>query len=195
VAVRIFVAGATGVLGIRLVPLLLAEGHEVTGMARSSEKAADLVAQGAQAAVCDVYDAGRLVDVVTAGRPDVVLHQLTDLPDDLAELPAARAANNRIRREGTRNLLDAYAACGTARLFVAQSIAWDTGGDGRAAVEELEAMTLDVEGVVIRYGQFYGPGTFYEDEPPEPPRVHIATAAAKTLPALDLRATTITVVD
>jgi hypothetical protein len=122
------------------------------------------------------------------------MHQLTDLPDDVAALASARAANARMRVEGTPNLVDAYRASG-ATSFIAQSIAWDPGGVGTAAVEALEQSTLAVDGVVIRYGQFYGPGTFYEDEPPPPPRVHIDVAAPRTLAALGLRATTLTIVD
>jgi nucleoside-diphosphate-sugar epimerase len=194
--VRIFLAGATGVLGQRLVPLLVADGHVVAGMTRSSSKADHLQDLGAEPVVCDVYDAAALRAAVAAFAPDVVMHQLTDLPDSVADLGAdAAAANARIRREGTRNLLDAYAAGETARHFVAQSIAWDPGGDGQRAVEELEAMTLAVDGVVLRYGQFYGPGTFYEGDPPDPPRIHIDAAARRTLEALDERATVLTITE
>jgi nucleoside-diphosphate-sugar epimerase len=192
--VRIFLAGATGVIGRRLVPLLVADGHVVAGMTRSPDKVDGVRAQGAEPVVCDVYDAARLREVVVVFRPEVVMHQLTDLPDDVAALAGARAANARMRVEGTPNLVEAYRAAG-ATLFVAQSIAWDPGGEGKAAVDALEQATLAVDGVVIRYGQFYGPGTFYEDEPPAPPRVHIDVAARRTLDALAVRATTLTVVD
>jgi nucleoside-diphosphate-sugar epimerase len=192
--VRIFLAGATGVIGRRVVPLLVADGHEVAGMTRSAGKADDVRALGAEPVVCDVYDAQRLRDAVVAFRPDLVMHQLTDLPDDVAELPGARRANARMRREGTANLLRAYRDAG-ATSFVAQSIAWDTGGEGKAAVDELEQSTLAVDGVVIRYGQLYGPGTFYEDDPPEPPRVHVDVAARRTLEALGQRATILTIVE
>jgi nucleoside-diphosphate-sugar epimerase len=191
---RIFLAGATGLIGRRLVPLLVEPGHDVAGMTRTPSKADDLRRQGAEPVVCDVYDADGLLDAVVAFRPDVVMHQLTDLPDDASALPASREANARIRRDGTRNLLAAYNAAG-AHLFIAQSIAWQPGGDGQAAVEELERATLAVDGVVLRYGQFYGPGTFYEQEPPPPPRVHIDEAARRTLAALDQRATVLTIVE
>ena len=182
---RIFVAGASGVIGARLVPLLVAGGHVVAGMTRSPEKADALRSIGAEPVVCDVYDAGTLRDAVVAFAPDAVLHQLTDLPDDVALIPRFEAANARIRREGTRNLLAAVRACGASR-FVAQSVAWDLGGDAGAAVREHERAVLDADGVVLRYGQFYGPGTYFEDEEPSPPRIHVDEAARRTVPALDL---------
>ncbi len=88
-----------------------------------------------------------------------------------------------MRREGTRNLVAAASAAG-ARV-VAQSVAWQVPGDGGAAVEEHERAVLDAEGVVIRYGQLYGPGTFFESELPPVPRVHVDAAARRTLPMLD----------
>jgi hypothetical protein len=97
--------------------------------------------------------------------------ELTDLPDDRERLHAFEAANDRMRREGTRNLLDAAAAAKAPR-FLAQSIAWQLPGERGAAVDELERTVLEAGGVVLRYGQPYGPGTFYESELPEPPRVH-----------------------
>jgi nucleoside-diphosphate-sugar epimerase len=195
VTLRIFLAGASGVLGQRLVPLLVVRGHVVAGMTRSPNRADQLRALGAEPIVCDVYDADALRAAVVKFAPDVVMHQLTDLPDSAADLDAAASrANARIRREGTRNLLGAYDAT-DAHLFVAQSIAWSPGGDGQRAGEELEEMTLAVDGVVIRYGQFYGPGTFYEGDPPDPPRVHIDDAARRTLDALEARATTLTVAE
>ena len=118
---RVFLAGATGVIGIRLVPLLVGEGHEVSGMTRSPEKAPTIAALGAMPVVCDVFDATALVEAVVGFAPDLVIHQLTDLPDHLDELSDYVARNNRIRTEGTRNLLAAAAAVG-ARLL-AQSIA------------------------------------------------------------------------
>ena len=117
-------------------------------------------------------------------RADTVIHQLTDLPDDVASIPRFEAANARIRREGTRNLLAAARACGASR-FVAQSVAWELGGDAGAAVREHERAVLDAGGVVLRYGQFYGPGTYFEDEEPSPPRIHVDEAAWRTVPALD----------
>lgn len=181
---RIFLAGATGVIGVRLVPLLVAAGHVVAGMTRSQEKADGLRSIGAEPVVCDVYDAEALREAVVAFGAEAVIHQLTDLPDDEASIPGFEAANARIRREGTRNLLAAARACGASR-FVAQSVAWELGGDAGAAVREHELAVLDAGGVVLRYGQFYGPGTYFEDEEPSPPRIHVDEAARRTLPALD----------
>jgi uncharacterized protein YbjT (DUF2867 family) len=181
--VRIFLAGATGVIGVRLVPLLLAGGHRVAGLTRSPEKADHLRALGAEPVVCDVFDAAALEDAVVSFRPDAVLHELTALPDDEASIPEFGEANARIRREGTRNLLAAARAAGAGR-FLAQSVAWRLPGDAGAAVEALERSVLEAGGVVLRYGQFYGPGTYYEQAPPPPPRVHVDEAARRTIEAL-----------
>src|SRR4051794_5487385 len=106
---RIFVAGATGVIGRRLVPMLVANGHDVTAMTRSVEKAPAIEAMGAQAAVTDVFDAERLGQAVAAAQPDAVVHQLTDLPQEINFRKAETefAGNDRIRSEGTRNLVAA----------------------------------------------------------------------------------------
>ncbi len=188
---RIFVAGATGVIGVQLVPLLVAAGHEVTGMTRSPLGDEALQALGATPVVCDVYDAPALRAAVAAVAPDLVMHQLTDLPDHISELGDRLASNNRIRREGTRNLLAAAAAAGVER-FVAQSVAWALEGDGGAAAEEHERAVLAFGGVVVRYGRLYGPGTWAPSGPlPPHPRVHVADAALRTMPALSAPAGTI----
>jgi uncharacterized protein YbjT (DUF2867 family) len=181
---RIFLAGATGVIGMRLLPLLLARGHRVAGMTRSPQKADTIRELGAEPIICDVFDAAALENAVVSFRPDAVLHELTDLPDDEASIPAFGAANARIRREGTRNLLAAARAAGAGRFF-AQSVAWPLAGDAGTAAEELERSVLAAGGVVLRYGQFYGPGTYYEQAPPPPPRVHVDEAARRTVEALD----------
>src|SRR5512132_1439237 len=106
-AMRIFLAGASGVLGMRLVPLLVSAGHQVSGMTRSPAKAEQLAALGAVPVICDVFEAVALREAVVAARPDTVMHQLTDLPDELASIRNFAAANARIRREGTGNLLEA----------------------------------------------------------------------------------------
>src|SRR5262245_64362171 len=124
---RIFVAGATGVIGVRLIPLLIEAGHDVAGMTRDADKVALVEGFGAEPVVCDVYDVDGLRSAVVAFRPDLVMHQLTALPKDRARLPEFREANNRIRTEGTANLLSA-ASSAAAKHFVAQSIAWP-GGD------------------------------------------------------------------
>jgi uncharacterized protein YbjT (DUF2867 family) len=182
--VRIFVAGATGVIGIRLLPLLVGDGHHVAGMTRSAQKAREIRALGAEPVVCDVFDAGRLEAAVVSFRPNVVLHELTDLPDDAALAFESRDANARIRREGTRNLL-AAARAARAERFLAQSVAWRLPGESGAAVEELEGSVLEAGGVVLRYGRLYGPGTYYEEGRPPPPRVHVDEAARRTVEALD----------
>ncbi|MGY2061712.1 NAD(P)H-binding protein, partial [Nocardia gipuzkoensis] len=120
---RIFLAGASGVLGTRLTPLLIATGCEVAGMTRSPRKAELLAGLGAEPVVCDVYDAAALEQAVRAYAPDLVMHQLTDLPDSAEDLASGRTANARIRREGTANLLAAAQAAGVKR-FLAQSVAW-----------------------------------------------------------------------
>lgn len=167
---RVFLAGGSGVIGMRLIPMLSAAGHDIAGMTRTPGKANRLLTLGAWPVVCDVFDLEALCDAVGSYRPDVVLHQLTDLPDDQSQITERAAANARMRREGTRNLLVAAKRALTPR-FVAQSVAWQLPGDGGAAVEEHELAVLDAGGVVIRYGQFYGPGTYFESEvPPAPPR-------------------------
>ena len=191
---RVFVAGATGVLGIRLVPLLVAAGHEVAGMTRSPGKVDVLHSLGAEPVVCDVFDADVLRAAVVRLGPDVVVHQLTDLPDRAEDIAAFAGPNARIRREGTRNLLDACAAAG-ATGFVAQSVAWTLPGDGASAVAEMEQMVLEAGGVVVRYGQFHGPGTYWDGELPRPPRIQIDDAARRTLGTLDAESGIVTIVD
>jgi nucleoside-diphosphate-sugar epimerase len=182
--VRIFVAGATGVIGVRLVPILVAEGHDVWGMTRSPAKADVLRQLGANPVVCDVYEAEALRDAVVDSGAQAIVDLLTDLPDIEAEIPRFTAANARIRREGTRNLLVAADAAGTT-TFLAESIAWRPKGEAGAAVEDLERAVIDADGVVLRYGQLYGPGTYFEHEPPGHPRIEIGEAARRTAIALD----------
>jgi D-arabinose 1-dehydrogenase-like Zn-dependent alcohol dehydrogenase len=177
---RIFLAGATGVIGIRLIPLLVADGHVVAGMTRSPAKSAQLREFGAEPVVCDVFDVDALLPAVASFGPDAVLHQLTDLPDRLDDLGEFAARNDRIRTEGTRNLLLAARQANAAH-FLAQSIAWRP--EGRAnVVDEHEQAVLQVGGVVVRYGQLYGPGTFYEHGKPSHPRIHVDEAARATPP-------------
>jgi nucleoside-diphosphate-sugar epimerase len=122
---RVLVAGASGVIGRQLVKLLVASGHAVTGTTRSPEGAAGVRASGATPLVVDVFDASRLANAVAAARPEVVIHQLTDLPDrlDPSIVSDVSIRNARIRDEGTRNLVAAAVRAGARRL-VAQSIAW-----------------------------------------------------------------------
>lgn len=182
---RIFLAGASGVIGRALTPLLVDAGHLVAGTTRAAERAELVRGLGAAPVVIDVYDAEGLRAAVVDFAPDLVMHQLTDLPDDAAEIPARAADNRRIREEGTANLIAAARAAGAER-FLAQSIAW-TPAAGNASREALERQVLAYEGtgVVLRYGQFYGPGTYHEAEPPDPPRIEISAAASRTVSNLD----------
>ena len=183
---RVFVAGATGVIGSPLVPQLLQAGHEVTAMTRSVLRAEQLEAVGADPVVCDVFDADGVRAAMADASPDAVIHQLTSLPPrlDFAD-PSVFDANNRVRIEGTRNLVDAALATG-ARRVVAQSIAFvyaPTGdrirdedaplfteaappfGGVVAAVAELERLVTSsagIDGLVLRYGLLYGPGTAHD---------------------------------
>jgi nucleoside-diphosphate-sugar epimerase len=171
-------------MGRPLVRRLVAAGHEVTGTSRREKRAEDLRAAGARGAVCDVFDGDALVDAITVAEPEVVVHALTALPDriDWKAKEDPLAATNRLREEGTRNLIGAARAAGVRRL-VAESVAflYEPSGDlvkgedarlfthapGRAgkaatAIADLERQVLDAEGidgVVLRFGWFYGPGT------------------------------------
>lgn len=183
---RVFVAGATGAIGRPLVRRLLDAGHEVAGMTRDPAKAATLP----NAVVCDVYDDEPLRAAVAAFAPEVVINELTDMPADPAEIGAG--VNARIRTEGHRNLL---AAAGGAKV-IAQSIAIPLSGEAGAAVAELERTTLAAGGVVLRYGIFWGPGTYGGERRPEGvPSVHVETAAEKTVAALGAPAGIVEVVD
>lgn len=194
-ALRVFVAGATGVIGSRLLPLLTRAGYTVAGMTRTAAKAELVQELGGEPVLCDVYDAPALTTAMMDFRPDLVLHELTDLPDTAEELPARRADNARIRIAGTRNLIAAATAAGCGRLL-AQSVAWELpAGYGADAVRTLEDAVLGFGGVVLRYGQFYGPGTFYPEAPPVGPRIHIDAAAERTVAALDRPSGILTITD
>jgi|SRR5437667_10695831 len=195
---RIFLAGATGVIGRRLIVLLRRAGHEVTGSTRSADKAPQLEASGVRPAIVDVFDAGALERAVAAAEPEGIIHQLTDLPHepDRALIAAAAARNARLRIEGTRNLIDA-ALHADVRRVVAQSIAFvyaprpephgeadpldETGPQettvrGVLKLEQLVTRTAGIEGIVLRYGYFYGPGT-WNARPPGRTSVHVDAAA------------------
>jgi nucleoside-diphosphate-sugar epimerase len=205
--VRIFLAGASGAVGRRLTPLLLAAGHDVTGTTRSTGKAGQLKAQGVEPVVVDVFNAGALRDGVVAARPDVVIHQLTDLPqvNDPASLREALARNSRLRIEGTANLVAAARAAGARRL-IAQSVAFayadgpephaetDVLVSGESdhpsavtgrGVRALEGAVLNapgIDGIVLRYGRLYGPGTWNTPNARAP--LHVDAAAQAALLAL-----------
>jgi nucleoside-diphosphate-sugar epimerase len=192
----VFLAGASGVIGRQLTPLLVEAGHTVAGTTRSERKAGLVRGLGAEPVVVDVYDAGALRDAICDFAPDLVMHQLTDLPDDAAKLAASRESNARMREEGTANLVHAARAASASR-FLAQSIAWDLDPEYAGRLEEHERLTLGFHGagVVLRYGQFYGPGTYFEDELPDPPRIEIAEAARRTLKCLDAPTGVITIAE
>jgi nucleoside-diphosphate-sugar epimerase len=186
---RVFVAGASGAIGRPLVPMLVQAGHEVTGTTRSEQRAEAIRAAGATPAVVDALDADALRQAVEAAAPEVIVHQLTALPDrfqprrkDLYD------ATNRVRQEGTRTLLTAARAAGARRL-VCQSIAFAYAagerpevkdedaplalrapapfGEGVRTIDEMERAVVGAEGLdglALRYGWFYGPGTYYADD-------------------------------
>jgi nucleoside-diphosphate-sugar epimerase len=181
---RIFLAGASGVIGQRLIPRLVRAGYVVGGMTRSAGKTELLSQLGAEPILCDVFDREALVGAVRAFRPHLILNELTDLPDDVVHIGAHADLNARIRTEGTRNLIEAARQSGSPRL-VAQSVAWQLpDGPDAQAVVELERAVLAEGGVVVQYGQFYGPGTYNEERMPDEPRVDIDRAAERTVEVL-----------
>ena len=152
-------------------------------MTRTSGKIDGLRAAGVTPVLCDLFDEKSLTTAVKDFRPDIVVHQVTDLPDDLEKLAEFMPRNNRVRSEGTRNLLAAAQTSDTPR-FLAQSIAWRSGLGTGAVVDAHEDAVISAGGTVLRYGLFYGPGTFYENDPPAPPRIHVDEAARRTVPFL-----------
>jgi len=181
---RIFLAGASSVIGQRLIPRLVQAGHIVGGMTRSPGKMELLSQLGADPILCDVFDRDALIQAVRDFNPDVILNELTDLPDDVAKIGDHADLNARIRTEGNHNLIEAARQSGSPKIL-AQTVAWELpdGPDARA-VAELERSVLAEGGVVLRYGQFYGPGTYNEQQLPKGPRVHIDRAAERTVEAL-----------
>lgn len=192
---RVFLAGASGVIGRPLIALLTEAGHVVGGMTRSADRVEVVAGLGAEPIVCDVFDRAALIRAVGAFRPDVVLNELTDLPDAVEQLDSHRDRNARMRTEGNQNLIEAARSSGSPRLL-AQSVAWQLpAGPGAAAVAELERSVLAEGGVVLRYGQFYGPGTYHEQQLPAEPRVHVDHAAERTVQLLDEPSGVVTITD
>jgi nucleoside-diphosphate-sugar epimerase len=202
---RILVAGATGVIGRRLMPLLTRAGHDVIGITRSELKTRE---RGAEMVAADVFDAAALTRIMASIRPDIVVHQLTDLSGlaDPATAADAIRRNARIRTEGTRNLV-AAALAADVRHMVAQSIAWAyapgplphaeddaldiEAGEPRSitvhGVAALEAAVLNsrpMKGTILRYGQLYGPGTG-RDRPTGSAPLHVDAAAHAALLAVE----------
>lgn len=181
---KVLVAGATGAMGRQLVPRLVAAGHEVVGMTRSDSKQATLSELGATPVVADALDPDQIANAVGTAQPDVIVHQLTAIAAlDMRRFDRDFALTNRLRTEATDHLLSAGRAVGVRR-FVAQSFtSWPyarTGGlikdeedpldltparemrESLAAIRHLEAAVIGAdwtEGIVLRYGFFYGPGT------------------------------------
>jgi nucleoside-diphosphate-sugar epimerase len=205
---RIFLAGAAGAIGRRLVPLLQGAGHHVVGTTRSTSKADLLRAAGVEPVVLDVFDRALLTRAVSAARPDIVIHQLTDLPPGLdpSQMAEGSRRNARMRSEGTQSLVSAALASG-ARRFIAQSIAWmyapgpqphseadplDIDAQGTRAITVAGVVTLErlaissppIEGIVLRYGHLYGPNTG-SDVAGEAPSLHVDAAASAALLAVE----------
>ena len=182
---KVLVAGATGAIGRQLVPRLVANGHEVVGMTHSAAKADAVRALGAEPAIADALDPEAVAAAVAAAEPEAIVHELTALAGslDLRKLDSALELTNRLRTEGTDHLLSAARAAGVRR-FVAQSFAgWPYERSGAWVKDESEALDTDppaamrgalaairhleeavteaegIEGIVLRYGGFYGPGT------------------------------------
>jgi len=185
---KIFVAGGTGAIGRPLIVELLAKGYAVVALTRSREKAQALVEQGIEPAIADVFETAAVKAVVSRAQPEVVIEQLTALPKTYTResMNAAASLNNRIRLEGGANVLAAALAAG-ARRYLRQSVAFyaipspgladeetplafdasPAVAAGAREVTELEHRLLgntNIEGIVLRYGFFYGPGTWFHSD-------------------------------
>ena len=204
---KIFLGGATGVIGRRMVRLLRDGGLTVVGTTRTPAKGRALSTLGATPVVVDMFDAEAVVRAIDAAEPDVVVHQLTDLPSapGTPGYADALARNARLRIDGTRNLMAAAVLAGVRRV-IAQSIAFvyapapgvrvesdpldDSADPGRAmtidGVRALERAVLEtngIDGLVLRYGFLYGPGT-WSDRTPKPPAIHVDAAAQVAVQAV-----------
>jgi 2-alkyl-3-oxoalkanoate reductase len=181
---KIFIAGATGAIGSHLVAQLVARGHEVVGTTRSADRTEPLRALGAEPVIVDALDRAAVVEAVAKAEPDVVVHQLTALsgPMDLRSAKQMLAATNRLRIDGTDHLVAAARAAGVRRLVAQSNALWmaraggpvadengrlepEPPGDAEptvAALRHLERTVTGItwaDGIVLRYGSFYGPGT------------------------------------
>ena len=221
---KVFVAGGSGTIGIPLVQGLVAAGHDVIAMTRSAGKSDGLRAMGASVVVADALDRTALVRVVAAARPSHVIHQLTALPKAGVTRPSDLEPTNRLRIEGTRNLLDAAVQAGASRFLVgsfailssrdvtpgnpeARKSGSPATDAAAAAVRSMESQVLDasrngaIEGVILRYGLFYGPQVpstlntidrvrrhrlpIVRDDEGQLPVINVEDAAAATVLALD----------
>jgi nucleoside-diphosphate-sugar epimerase len=212
---KIFVAGASGTIGLPLVRALVEARHQVVALTRSTSGRDALLATGATVAVADALDRESLTAAVMSARPTHVIHQLTALPKHGPKGAGDLAATNRLRIDGTRNLLDAAIAAG-ARRVIAGSFAplsprdraiAEPAGDAAAAVRSMEDQVLDasgrgaIEGIVLRYGMFYGPGVpstdvmidmvrkrrlpVVRDDRGQLPLIHLDDAVSATVCALE----------
>ena len=221
---RVFVAGGSGAIGRDLVPKLVAEGHDVVATARSSAKLAGIRASGAEAVMMDGLDRASVTAAITAARPEVIVHQMTALAalTDLRHFDRKFAVTNRLRTEGTRYLLDAATRTGVRRLVAQGFTGWPNEREGSPVKDETSPLdphppkamrqTLDafvemekkvttttgVEGLVLRYGNLYGPGSRALLEAVRRHKlpvvgsgaglwsfIHVADAADATIAALD----------
>lgn len=194
----VFIAGASGAVGRRLCRLLVDDGWSVVGTTRSADRADALRASGVEPVIVDVFDEQHLLESVVSAEPEIVVHQLTDLPPGLAPegMADALVRNARLRDVGTRNLVAAAVAAGASRM-IAQSLAFvyapgeppyredaplnlDDPAYGQTvrAVASLERQILSAAlvGIVLRYGKFYGPGTGF-DRPATGGPLHVDDAA------------------
>lgn len=212
---NVFVAGGSGTIGIPLVRALVAAGHQVTALTRSASKQDGLRALGASVAVADALNREALMAAVEAAHPTHIVHQLTALPKDGPRRPSDLVATNRLRIDGTRNLLDAAIQAG-ARRFVVGSFALlsartpvvtASADDAAEAVRSMERQVLEatergaIEGIILRYGMFYGPETpstvtmiemvrkrwlpVIRGDAGQLPLIHVADAVSATVRALD----------
>lgn len=181
---KILFAGASGVIGKHTIPLLVSYKHEVLGLTRSIDKINQITNTSANAEVCDVYDIEKLRKIIENFKPDIILNELTDLPDDQTQISKYLLRTSKVRIEGTANLITANHY--TKAKIISQSVDWEIPGKGGQAIAQLEKMTLGASGVVLRYGQIYGTGTYYETTKPEEPRVSIEALARATTDSLNL---------
>jgi nucleoside-diphosphate-sugar epimerase len=212
---KVFVAGGSGTIGIPLVQALVAAGHEVTALTRSSSKRDELLASGASVAVADALNREALIEAVEAARPTHIVHQLTALPKGGPRRPSDLQATNRLRIDGTRNLLEAATHVGAPRFVVGSFAMLSARGavapasidDAAAAVQSMERQVQEatrrgsIDGVILRYGLFYGletPSTVAMIEMVRKrrlpivrgdagllPLIHVVDAVSATLLALD----------
>ena len=182
---RVFLAGASGAVGQRLTPMLVGAGHQVTGMTRSPSKADRVRAMGATPLVADALDAGSVLDGMRRAAPEIAVHELTAIPGapDLRHFDREFATTNRLRTEGLDNLIAAARAVGCRRMVAQSYTGWPYARTGSPvkteddpldpdppaelrstlqAIQYLERTVTGLEemdGIVLRYGAFYGPGT------------------------------------